>query len=218
MSEQENRLWIPERVGALEPTDGRGEPVELDRNVHINTLPGEVEPADEEALREEIRTYGVLREPEVAREAGRPPPPRGVAFGGWYEDTYPTHFDFQPYVKRLIARIQKKVPWQTYANTYFHHPPVYQRKYERVSTDYWGGGLVNGRYAGYRGKPIGTDLGWKVFNLLFNDPYRPNILWIIFGGYMWDRWGGWGPAPWGPAGSDAGHHYHVHVTSELPWR
>lgn len=211
--EEDKKPFIPSEVEREYPADGVEIPV--DRAVYINTVPGEIEVADEETLRREIERFGTLREPEIGRE--KPPPPGAAAFGGWYEEKYPTRFFFEPYVQKLIARVQKKVPWQTYACSYVNHPPVYGHTYERVSTDFWGGGLVNGRYAGYRGKPIGNALGWKVFNLLFNDPYRPNILWIIFGGKMWDRWGGWGPAPWGPAGSDAGHWYHCHVTHELPW-
>jgi hypothetical protein len=212
MLRQDEKPWVPEWLeGGKEPVDAGMEPE--DKNVHLNTVPGEIEVATEEELREEIRRFGTLREPEIGREE-KPPPPGAAAFGSYIDD-YPTRFFFQPYVSRLIARVQKRVPWQTYACSYEKHPPVYGHTYERVSTDFWGGGLVNGRYAGYRGKPIGTDLGRSVFNLLWNDPYRPNILWIIFEGKMWSRGYGWGPAPWGPAGSDAGHHYHCHVTHEI---
>jgi hypothetical protein len=202
---------IPEWVERPEPVDGDS-PGPEDKNVHLNTVPGEIEAADEETMRRVVEEHGKFAEPEIGRSSG------GGEIGvASYIDDYPTRFFFQSYVSQLIARVQKRVPWQTYACSYEEHPPVYGHTYERVSTDFWGGGLVNGRYAGYRGKPIGTDLGWRVFNLLWNDPYRPNILWIIFGGKMWSRGYGWSAAPWGPAGSDAGHHHHVHVTHELPW-
>lgn len=210
----EDRLWMPPEVEIEAPVDGDSVPE--DRNVHINTVPGEVEVATEEELQQEVEKYKSLREPEAAREEeGKPPPPGAAAFGGWYEEKYWTHFDFRDDVARVIARIQKKFPWQTFANTYYMHPPVYARKYERVSVDFWGGGRVNGRYAGYRGKPIGTSLGWNIVNAAMNDPYLPNINWIIFGGKMWTRGVGWGPAPWGPAGSDAGHHFHCHISYVL---
>ena len=133
-----------------------------------------------------------------------------------YLTDHPTHFDFRADVKRAIARVQAIFPYKTFANTYYQHPPIYGRKYEFVSADFWGGGIIDGQYAGYRGKPIGWTVdGWKVFNAIFNDPYLPNIAWIIFGGRMWDRWGGWGPAPYGPPDSDPGHYKHIHVTYML---
>jgi hypothetical protein len=55
-----------------------------------------------------------------------------------------------------------------------------------------------------------------VFNAIFNDPYEPNIFWIIWNGRMWVRGTGWGPSPWGPPDSDAGRHEHIHVTYVLP--
>lgn len=130
-----------------------------------------------------------------------------------YISDHPTQFNFRSDVQRLINRVQDKFPYETYACTYYQHPPVFGRKYETVSVDFWGGGIVNGRYVGYRGKDINSVVdGWDVFNEIFNDPYEPNIYWIIFGGRMWTRGYGWGPAPWGPTGSDARHDKHIHVT------
>lgn len=206
--EAEKRLWIPPEVELESPVDGTEDPA--DRNVHVNTVPGEIEPATEEEMREEVRRFGKLREPEIGREE-KPPPPGAAAFGSYIDD-YPTRFFFRSDVARLIPRIQKKFPWASYICTYLNHPPVYGPKYQHVSLDVWGGGLVNGRYAGYRGKTLGYDLGWKIFNALFNDPYLPSIYWVIWAGKMWTRGYGWGPAPWGPAGSDAGHHYHIHCS------
>jgi hypothetical protein len=211
---KDNELWRPPEVERLTPVDGE-EDIPTEERPELNYDGAEVLKATEEELEREIETYGRLLEPEMLREEEKPVPPKGVAFGMGYSDTYWTHFDFRADVRGAIARVQKKVPWLTYANTYYRHPPVYGRKYEFVSNDYWGGGRVNGRYAGYRGKPIGNDLGWKVFNAVFNDPARPNIAWIIFGGRMWTRGYGWGPAPGGPAGSDAGHYFHVHCTYVL---
>jgi hypothetical protein len=81
-----------------------------------------------------------------------------------------------------------------------------------VSVDFWGGGVSNGQYVGYRGKPIGTQLGQQVWEALWNDPYAPNISWIIWNGKMWIRGSGWEGSPPGPADSDADHYNHIHVT------
>jgi hypothetical protein len=180
----------------------------------INIISDEIEPATEEELQRIIEEEGQLTEPEIGNfELDPTPTYRGredvIAS---YSSMYPTHFDFRADVARLVNRIQRRLPWQTFANTYYMHPPVYGRRYEFVSVDFWGGGLSNGRYVGYRGKPIGTSLGQQVWNALWNDPYLPNIFWIIWRGRMWVRGSGWENAPGGPPDSDAGHYQHVHVT------
>jgi hypothetical protein len=207
--EEDKRLWIPPQVERSEPVDGDSLPE--DKNVHINTVPGEVEVADEDALRRVIETKGRFPEPEIARARllKGDEPEIGTQS---YAQRYWTHFDFREDVAAGIVRVQKQFPWETYANTYYEHPPVYGRTYEFVSVDYWGGGFWNGRYAGYRGKPIGVGFGWEVFNAAFNDPYLPNIYWAIFNGYMWTRGYGWGPSPWGPPDSDPRHDKHIHIS------
>lgn len=206
---EEQSLWVPpHRRGRRSPgpADGTTERAPVDRNARVNTVPGEAEPAGDEALVREIARLGVVKEPEVGR----------VGYGeleAAYSDTYWTHFDWRSDVKASVVRTQKKFPWLTYANTYYCHPPVYGRKYEFASADFWGGGLSNGSYYGYRGKPINAVVnGWAVFDAIFDDPGLPNIYWIIFAGRMWTRGYGWGPAPWGPPDSDPGHFSHIHVT------
>ncbi len=200
----ENKIYKPEQVELVVPRDGKIVPASA---ASLKT----VEVASESELEKLKRKLGTHKEPEIARfEAEQ------VGVQNWYEDTYWTHFDFRPDVKKAIKRVQAKFPYKTFANTYYCHPPVYDRTYEFVSVDYWGGGFYNGVYAGYRGKDINLVIdGWDVFNAIFNDPYLPNIAWIIYGGRMWTRGYGWGPAPYGPAGSDAGHYYHIHVTYVL---
>lgn len=180
--------------------------------MHVNTVPNEIVPASREVLDEEIRRYG--RSPEFGIERYRESE-EGLlesAFGSYIDD-HPTHFDWVEPVRALIVRVQKKFPWLTYANTYFRHPPIYGRLYEFLSFDLWAGGLVNGRYVGYRGKNIWEAVdGWEVFNSVFNDPYLPNIHWAIFNGYMWTSGYGWGPSPAGRADSDPRHDKHPHFT------
>jgi hypothetical protein len=200
------------------PADGTDEPEPEKVPEPINIVSDEIEVATEEDLQLIIEEEGKASEPEIgAYELEDPAPSSGEAraVSRSYISDHPTHFDFRADVARAINRVQAKFPSQTFANTYFMHPPVWGRKYEFVSVDFWGGGLSDGRYVGYRGKPIGTSLGQQVFNALYNDPNLPNIFWIIWNGRMWVRGTGWGPSPWGPADSDAGHFKHVHVTYVL---
>lgn len=111
---------------------------------------------------------------------------------------------------QLIMKYQSAFPYKTFANTYLCHPPVWCR--DRTSVDFWGGGLKDGKYTGYRGKPLPEELGHKLFRMIFNDPDGPAIWWIIWDGRMWIRGEGWGPAPPGPPDSDPGHRFHLHVT------
>ena len=57
-----------------------------------------------------------------------------------YIDDHPTNFDFRADVARLVNRIQSKFPWQTFANTYYWHPPydppTITVQYDQVSVDF----------------------------------------------------------------------------------
>ncbi len=127
---------------------------------------------------------------------------------GPYVAQYPTHYNLDPDVKRLaekyinLPRFYRKVS----ANTYVKHPPAAPR--ERRSVDFWG-------WEG-RGVPLGDDLQLELTETIFDDPSPPLIDWIISNGKMWVRDGqGWRPSPSGPAGSDAGHYNHIHVTYRI---
>jgi hypothetical protein len=189
----------------------------------INIISEDYEAASDEDLRYIIEREGKLPEPEIlaAYERARPRSPGGAKEVGIrsYIDDHPTNFDWREDVEQLVNRIQAQFPWQTYANTYFWHPPydppTITVQYDAVSVDFWGGGIEDGVYVGYRGKPIGTDLGNQVWNALAYDEYLPNIFWIIWDGWMWVSGvsgSGWSAAPWGPPDSDAGHYNHIHVT------
>ena len=202
------------------PTDEANEPAANNVPEPINIVSDEIEAATEEDLKRIIEEEGKVLEPEIAAyelEDLAPSPGEAGAIGRAlsYLELHPTHFNFRADVARLVNRIQRKFPQQTFANTYYMHPPNYGRKYEFVSVDFWGGGRSNGRYVGYRGKPIGSSLGQRVFNAIFHDKYKPNISWIIWNGRMWVRGTGWGPSPWGPRDSDPRHEKHIHVTYML---
>lgn len=137
-----------------------------------------------------------------------------------YVTDHPTNFIWRDDIRRRIGQIQAKFPWYTYVNTYYDHPPGYGAWpvgfYDTRSFDVWGGGVVGGRYTGYRGKPLRPRLGKKVFREIFNDPHPPDINWCIYQGRMW--WNpatgglGWTSSPPGPPDSDPGHYNHIHVT------
>ena len=200
------------------PVDGTDEPEAEKVPEPINIVSDEIEAATEEELQRIIEEEGKVSEPEIgAFQLGDPAPSPGEAraISRSYISDHPTHFDFRADVARAVNWVQAKFPSQTFANTYYMHPPVYGRKYEFVSVDFWGGGLSNGRYVGYRGKPIGASLGHQVWDALFHDPNLPNIFWIIWNGRMWVRGTGWGNSPWGPADSDPRHEKHIHITYVL---
>lgn len=201
--EKDKEPWIPHQMEREEPVDGTEQASE--GTWLVREAKSRKPEAPLETIQQEMLRYGVWSEPEL-------PAPATVA-GLTYIDQYPTRFFYRDDVRHVVRRTQTKFPNLTYANTYLNHPPVYGHTYERQSADFWGGGILNGQYVGYRGKDINLTVnGWDVANALFNDPHLPNIYWLIHAGRMWTRGYGWGPSPYGPAGSDAGHYYHVHVT------
>ena len=135
-----------------------------------------------------------------------------------YPEIHLTHFNWRRDVHDVVKWVQHKHPWQTYINTYLWHPlydpPDITKQYDSVSFDVWGGGVVNGIYRGYRGKPLPMMFGKQIKNELMNKPGPEKISWLIHGGKMWVRGEGWQPAPPGPPDSDPGHYNHLHVTYE----
>ncbi len=123
---------------------------------------------------------------------------------GPYVAQYPTHYNLRDDVIKLaekyinLPRFKGKVS----CNTYLLHPPAHPA--EIRSVDFWG-------WDG-RGVPLPEDLHNALFDVIFDDPSPPRIAWIISNGRMWQNGVGWGPAPGGPVGSDAGHYNHIHVT------
>lgn len=133
-----------------------------------------------------------------------------------YISDHPTHYNWRPPVKEVVKKVQAKFPWQQWIGTYYWHPPYrypsITRRYDADSFDVWGGGVVNGIYRGYRGKPLPDHLHKEIFDFIFNMRGEPNINWILTNGWMWQggRWTRYDP--YDPWGADMGHHQHIHVT------
>lgn len=129
---------------------------------------------------------------------------------GVYEKAHPTNYNWRENLELLTDRLVNRPEFygEIWINTYFQHPPGGAqdtwRHRDGTSFDVWG--------FGGRGDPIGTELGDRVFDLLFNDPDPPDIWWIIWNGRMWTRAQGFLDAPPGPPGSDPDHVNHIHVT------
>jgi hypothetical protein len=135
-----------------------------------------------------------------------------------YQDLHPTHFNWTRPVRRAVNRYQAMFPYLTYANSYLWHPPydppAITRRYDALSVDFWGGGLDSqGRYTGYRGKPLPDALHERLFDVIFNDPKPPYIDWILSNGWMWSYRSGWSVYdPYDPYDADMGHRRHLHIT------
>lgn len=131
-----------------------------------------------------------------------------------YIRDHPTQFNFTRPTRRRINTLQRHFPKQTYANTYWKHPPDFGNTYTSRSVDFWGGGVVNGRYVGYRGKHLPERIGIPLFRKIIRDSQSgrgPRVLWAIYRGRMFAN-GRWGPSPPGPSDSDPAHYSHIHVT------
>ncbi len=134
-----------------------------------------------------------------------------------YISDHPTSFSWRDDVAKMVNRVQAKWPYKTFVNTYFWHPPYdppdITRRYDAQSFDVWGGGLSNGAYTGFRGKPLPDALHEDIFNFLFNYPNKPDIDWLLTNGWMWSRWSGWSRYdPYDPYNADMGHYRHLHIT------
>lgn len=134
-----------------------------------------------------------------------------------YIEEHPTNFNWRYDVQQNVWRIQNKFPWMTFINTYYWHPPynppAITKRYDRLSFDVWGGGRDrDGKYIGYRGKPLEQPLYERVFNFIFNMGVGPWIDWILCNGWMWQagKWTVYDPPD--PQGADMGHYKHIHVT------
>jgi len=141
--------------------------------------------------------------PELERRVKLPEPAwsRG---SGTYVSQHPTTYSFRRDVRSLAIKYLNNpaLKGKVSLNTYVGHPPGWNR--DRTSFDIWGWGG--------RGHALTPELRKRAFDIIFNDPAEPYIWWIISGGGLWSRAGGWEDAPWGPPDSDPDHLRHVHVT------
>ncbi len=132
-------------------------------------------------------------------------------FAGSYEKAHPTNYEWREDIGKLAHQVANTPGWarKVWLNTYWWHPP-YQRgvidfRYDNRSFDVWG-------WSG-RGARLDPTIGDEIFKWLFSAKSPGKIHWIIYKGRMWvDDGRGWRSSPPGPAGSDAGHWNHIHVT------
>jgi GH25 family lysozyme M1 (1,4-beta-N-acetylmuramidase) len=123
---------------------------------------------------------------EAARVAVRPLVPPGFVRlpvqlnSPIYQDRHPTRYEWREDVEEQIRRIYARFP-NVHINTYVDHPESFGR--DRDSFDVWGPGGRNDPID----RRIGSDLGQRVFEFVFNDPNPPLIEWCIWRRAMWTR-------------------------------
>jgi predicted chitinase len=122
-----------------------------------------------------------------------------------YVQAHPTNYVWRADLEKLTARLVNMPEFykEIWINTYFRHPPGWNR--DMTSFDVWG--------FGGRGDPLPPAIGRQVFDVIFNDPDPPEIWWTIYQGRIWKRaTGAWQPFSEGPPDSDPRHEDHIHVT------
>ena len=91
------------------------------------------------------------------------------AFSQFVRD-HPTNYIWRADLERLTARLVNMDPFyrRIWVNTYFIHPAGVFPRRDTLSFDVWG--------FGGRGDPLDVNLGWRVRQLLFNDPNPPTSI------------------------------------------
>lgn len=134
----------------------------------------------------------------------------------WIE-RHPTEYGLDADVKQVAYNIFGLVGMQVRVNTYTLHPEydyvpgrvpatrswAYRVGYntQRRSIDTWG--------AGGRGAPVGSEVGTKVAQAVFNDPNPPYFDWLIWRGRIYTPERGW--EVWNSDGTGL-HFDHPHMT------
>jgi hypothetical protein len=103
-------------------------------------------------------------------------------------------------------------------NTYYNHPEEDNLGFQVASTD--DGGTVwyvmNTSFdvwgPGGRNDPVGSTVGWQIFNILMKDRNPSNIRWIIYFGQMYGAWNNWKGQFYASPGDFMYHGDHIHVT------
>lgn len=119
---------------------------------------------------------------------------------GTWRQRHPTRWNWLPERPDVEAWARYLVDnYNVSVNTYVNHPEGYWR--DKDSFDVWGP-------AG-RGDFLDSSLGDEIHALLFRDPGKPDIDWIVYKRRMWTRGGGWESF-----GTDdfSFHDDHIHVT------
>jgi hypothetical protein len=134
----------------------------------------------------------------------------GKQGAGWYVERYPTHYNLRPDVRKFAERYLNlpRYKRRVWMNTYRNHPPgifLNGTPRDADSWDTWG-------WRG-RGYELNDAFQKELTKLYFNDKQPPPFDWMISNSQMWSASGGWGPSPAGPAGSDAAHTRHIHITA-----
>jgi len=128
-----------------------------------------------------------------------------------YVREHPTNYVWREDIERLTHRLVNREAFERriWINTYHHHPPgaAFWHNRDTTSFDVWG--------FGGRGDTLPKELGYRVYDVLFNEPDPPDIWWIIWQGEIWSRFYNRPrrrPFPGGAGDVDAGHFHHIHVT------
>ena len=131
-----------------------------------------------------------------------------------YQERHPTRYVWRPDVEKQARWLVDT--FNVSCNSYYEHPEG--RGFEVASTDpdgtVWY--IMNTSFdvwgpAG-RNDPIGSTVGWQIFNLLMNDPNPPNVRWIIWQRNQYGEWNGWQGEPFEPGNEFMAHEDHIHVT------
>lgn len=170
-----------------------------------------LEEASDAAPKIEPATLGIeigVREARPWPVANDPPVASPV-----YQLRHPTRYVWRPDVEKIARRLIDT--FNVWCNTYYEHPEG--RGFEVASTgpdgkvwrientslDVWG---PQGR-----NDPVGSTVGQQIFELLLNDPEKPDIRWIIWQARQYGAWNGWQGEPFG-TNPFSWHNDHIHVT------
>lgn len=124
---------------------------------------------------------------------------------GNYQDRHPTRYNWLPERPDVEAWARYLVDnYDVSVNTYYDHPEGFWR--DKDSFDVWG---PQGR-----NDWLDPDVGDEVFNVLFYDPNKPDIDWIIYKRRIYHAGNNWQGEPFGDGSEFMNHDNHLHVSYE----
>ncbi len=130
-----------------------------------------------------------------------------------YQLRHPTRYVWRPDVEKIARKLVDT--FNVSCNTYHEHPEG--RGFEVASTDpdgkVWRIENTSLDVWGPQGRndPIGSTVGQQIFELLLNDPNKPDINWIIWQATQYGAWNSWQGEPFG-TNPFTWHYDHIHVT------